>query len=145
MAKNLVLTIVGHKGYISHENENPYALQNDILFGAISQTYLPLINMMHRLEDDGVDFKLAVVLSPSLCSLLDDEMIKAQYIRWLEKRIAFGETETARLSSEPALLENAKICLAKAKKDLSDFTQVYSQNLLKEFAYFLACSFASNG
>ncbi|MBR1722854.1 MAG: DUF1957 domain-containing protein, partial [Treponema sp.] len=136
MSKKLVLTIVGHQGYIRHEDENQYALQNDILFGAISQTYLPLINMFHRFEKDGIDFKLAIVLSPSLCSLLDDEMIKQQYVRWLEKRIAFGQKEVERLSSDKDLLKNAEICLEKAKKDLSDFTQIYSQNLLKEFSYF---------
>ena len=136
MAKNLVLTIVGHQGYIRHDDEKQYALQNDILFGAISQTYLPLVNMFHRLENDGIDFKLALVLSPSLCSLLDDDLIKSQYINWLEKRISFGEAEVARLASDNELLKNAQSCLAKAKKDLADFTQVYSQNLIKEFAYF---------
>ena len=136
MAKNLVLTIVGHQGYIRHEDEKQYALQNDILFGAISQTYLPLINMFHRLEDEGVNFKLSIVLSPSLCSLLDDELIKKQYVNWLEKRISFGIKEVERLASEPALQKNAEACLEKAKKDLSDFTQVYSQNLIKEFSYF---------
>ena len=136
MAKNLILTIIAHQGYIRHENESEYALQNDILFSAISQTYLPLLNMFHRFEDEGVDFKLAMVLSPSLCSLLDDDMIKAQFVSWLERRIVLGEKEVARLSGEPELLENAKSCLAKARKDLLDFTQAYSQNLLKEFAYF---------
>lgn len=136
MSNNLVLTIVGHQGYIRHENEKEYALQNDILFGSIVQTYIPLLNLFHRLENDGLDFKLAIVLSPSLCSLLDDSMIKEQFVHWLERRIALGEREVERLASEPELLENAKVCLYKAKKDLSDFTQVYSQNLLKEFAYF---------
>ena len=37
---------------------------------------------------------------------------------------------------EKELLANAKNCLAKARKDLVDFTQRYSQNLLKEFAAF---------
>ena len=136
MAKNLVLTIIAHQGYIRHENETEYALQNDILFSAISQTYLPLLDMFHRLEKEGVDFKLAMVFSPALCSLLDDEMIKDQFVRWLEKRILLGESEVKRLSGEEPLLENAKKCLGKARKDLLDFTQTYSRNILKEFAYF---------
>lgn len=136
MAKNLVLTIVAHQGYIRHEDEKEYSLQNDILFSAICQTYLPMLDMFHRFENEGIDFKLALVLSPSLCSLLSDDLIKAQFVSWLEKRIALGEKEVERLKGEPALLENAKSCLAKAKKDLVDFTQAYSQNLLKEFAYF---------
>ena len=137
MSKNLILTIVGHQGYIRHENEADYALQNDILFSAISQTYLPLLNMLGALESDGISFKLALVLSPSLCALLDDELIKAQYIHWLEKRIALGESEVTRLSGEGgALLQNAESCLRKARKDLVDFTDVYSQNLLKAFSDF---------
>ena len=136
MSKNLILTIVGHQGYIRHENEKDYALQNDILFGAISETYLPLLDLFHRLEDENVPFKLAMVFSPSLCSLLSDDLIKEQYVRWLEKRIAFGEKEVARLYGDKALCANAKSCLAKAKKDLLDFTQTYNLNLLKEFSYF---------
>ena len=38
MAKNLILTIIAHQGYIRHEDEKAYALQNDILFSAISET-----------------------------------------------------------------------------------------------------------
>ena len=136
MAKNLIVTIVAHQGYIRHEDEKEFALQNDILFNAISHTYLPLINLFHRLEDEHVDFKLAMVFSPSLCSLLDDHTIQEQYVHWLEKRIALGEAELLRLAADESLLKNAQKCLNKAKKDLSDFTQVYSQILLKEFAYF---------
>ncbi|MBQ4379360.1 MAG: DUF1957 domain-containing protein [Treponema sp.] len=136
MSRNLILTIVAHQGYIRHEDEKEYALQNDILFGAISQTYLPLLNLFHKFEDEGLDFHLAMVFSPSLCSLLDDELIKEQYVHWLEKRIALGEKEIIRLQKDEKLLKNASECLEKAKKDLSDFTRVYSQNLLKEFSYF---------
>ena len=136
MSKNLILTIVAHQGYIRHENERNYALQNDILFSAISQTYLPLLNLFHKFEDEGIDFRLAMVLSPSLCALLDDEIVKKQYVHWLEKQIALGEKEIGRLLGDEALLKNAEDCLKKAKKDLLDFTQVYSENLLKEFAYF---------
>jgi len=136
MSKNLILTIVAHQGYIRHKDERDYALQNDILFGAISQTYLPLLNLFHKLEKEGVDFHLAMVFSPALCSLLDDEIIKEQYVHWLEKRISLGEKEIGRLLGDEKLLKNAEECLGKAKKDLNDFVNVYSSNLLKEFAYF---------
>ncbi|WP_407426189.1 1,4-alpha-glucan branching protein domain-containing protein [Treponema sp.] len=136
MAKNFIFTIVAHQGYIRHENESDYALQNDILFNAISETYLPLLDMLHRLKSENLKFKLALVLSPVLCSLLDDPLIKEQYIHWLEKRIAFGEKEVQRLKNDSALLKNAESCLQKTRKNLVDFTQSYSQNLLKEFSFF---------
>ncbi|MBQ0051945.1 MAG: DUF1957 domain-containing protein [Treponema sp.] len=137
MSKNLSLVIVGHQGYIRHvENEKDYALENDILFNSISRTYLPLVNLFHKLEEEGVKFKLSMVFSPSLCSLLDDSVVQQQYVAWLEKRIAFGEAELNRCKGDSALLNNAQIELAKAKKDLSDFTEVYGQNILVQFAKF---------
>ena len=78
MAKNLALVIACHQGYIRHvADEKDYALQNDILFNSISGTYLPLVNLFHRLESENVKFKLGMVFSPSLCSLLSDPVVQA--------------------------------------------------------------------
>ena len=98
MSKNLILLIVGHQGYIRHvEDEKDYALQNDILFNSISRTYIPVLNLFKKLEEQNVKFKLAMVFSPALCSLLDDPVVQNQYIQWLDKRICFGENEVKRL------------------------------------------------
>lgn len=137
MSKNLILLIVGHQGYIRHvADEKKYALQNDILFSSISNTYLPLLNLFHRLEDEKISFKLAMVFSPALCSLLDDSIIQEQYIEWLERRIALGEIELKRCEKNPELLKNAKAACEKAEKDKIDFCDVYGRNLLAEFKKF---------
>lgn len=137
MAKNLVLVISGHQGYIRHvAEEKKYALQNDILFNSISSTYLPLLNLFHRLKDEKVNFHLGMVFSPSLCSLLDDPVVQEQYIEWLDRRIALGENEIERCKDDGRLLKNARKALEKAKKDKNDFCEVYGQNLLKEFQWF---------
>ncbi|MDE7392257.1 MAG: DUF1957 domain-containing protein, partial [Treponemataceae bacterium] len=103
--KNLVLVLVAHQGYIRHpENEGDYVAENNLLFSAISQTYLPLLAMLRRLEADGVPFTLSLVLSPPLCALLDDPVIQRQYIDWLDARIALGEKECVRCKDEAAML-----------------------------------------
>lgn len=137
MSKNLVFVIVGHQGYIRHvEDEKDYALENDILFNSISRTYLPLLNLFHKLSSENLKFKLSMVFSPSLCSLLDDPVVQQQYIQWLEKRIVLGESEVARLKNDGKLLSNAEKDLEKAKKDKADFCDVYNQNLLAQFRHF---------
>jgi len=66
--KKLVLTITLDTPYIRHFADcEKYAFENEILFTAISKTYIPLINMLHKLEDDNVNFKLAFVISPVVC------------------------------------------------------------------------------
>lgn len=137
MSKNLILVIVGHQGYIRHvADKEKYELQNDILFNSISNTYLPLINLFHRLEDKKMNFKLGMVFSPALCSLLDDSVVQEQYVEWLDKRILFGGHEIERCKNNPALFENAKFSYEKAKKDKNDFCEVYNKNLLAEFKKF---------
>lgn len=136
-SKNLVLLVVGHQGYIRHINdEKDYGLENDILFSSISQTYLPLVNMLHKLEQDGVNFKISLVLSPTLCELLADPVIQQQYIEWLGRRIELGEKELVRCKNDADILRNVKECLEQAKENLNDFTEKYSQNLIGEFSEF---------
>jgi len=135
--KKLVLTITLDTPYIRHFADcEKYAFENEILFTAISKTYIPLINMLHKLEDDNVNFKLAFVISPVVCSLLDDDFIKEQYSLWLEKRIALGQKEIERCAKDAALLKNARECLAEAEQNKADFTDKYQMNLLKEFKSF---------
>ena len=93
--KSLVLHFVAHKGYFKHlETEN--ISKNQILFVAISQIYLPLLNMFANLESDGVPFKMGITISPTLCAQLSDPVLQQKYIEWLDKLIALGESEMQR-------------------------------------------------
>ena len=89
--KNLSIVIVAHQPFFRHvtgENEIP-GQENDLLFGAISQTYIPLIDMLHRFEEEGIKSKFSIVLSPSLCAMLSDEVLQKQYVQWLDRCILF--------------------------------------------------------
>ena len=137
-AKKLSIVVVAHQPYIRHtEGENsPYAQQNDILFGAISQTYIPMINMLHKFEEEGVNAKFSLVLSPVLCAMLDDKLIQEQYVSWLDRCICLGQREVERLKDNKDLLELAQSQLEKAQNNKAEFVEKYHCNLLKEFAYF---------
>ena len=134
-AKNLVLVIVGHQGYIRHIDDcEKYAAENDLLFSSISSTYLPLVNLLNRLAAEKVSFKISLVLSPMLCALLDDPVVQQQYIEWLDARIALGEKELVRCKADSSLLANAEKELAQFRKDKVDFCETYNQNLLAQFS-----------
>jgi len=133
--KNLVLVLVGHQGYIRHvEDGADHEIENEIFFSSISSTYLPLLDMIHRLEADKISFKISLVLSPVLCALFDDPMVQEQYIEWLDARIALGEKEVERCKNDEALLKNARSALESFKRNKIDFCENYNQNLLKQFA-----------
>ena len=136
--KNLSIVVVAHQPYVRHiykEGELPGA-ENDIFFGALSQTCVPLVNLLNKLEAENIDSKFSIVLSPVLCSMLDDEVLQSQYVEWLDRCIVLGQKEKKRLASCPELLKNAEEQLEKIVQTRKDFVEKYECNLLKQFAGF---------
>ncbi len=102
MTGSLALILHAHLPFVRHpEHEN--FLEEDWLFEAISETYLPLIRMMRRLVDEGVDFRLTLSLTPTLCAMLRDELLQERYLRHLERLIGLATQEIERNRKEPQL------------------------------------------
>lgn len=133
--KKLILVIAAEQGYIRSLEENNFSTQNDILFTAITETYIPLLNLFNKLSSQNVPFKIGLVLSPVLCTLLSDPVVHQQYINALDKRIAFGDTELERNKNNPELLARTRTCLERLQKARLDFTQTYKCNLIEGFKY----------
>jgi 1,4-alpha-glucan branching enzyme len=71
-------------------------------FEEINENLLPLLLTFERLEKDKVPFKMALALSPVLCSALGNEKVMARYRKYLDRQIAFGKKEGTRsVGSEP--------------------------------------------
>ena len=133
--KSLILHFVAHKGYFKHlETEN--VSKNQILFVAISQIYLPLLNMFANLESDGVPFKMGITISPTLCAQLSDPVLQQKYIEWLDKLIVLGESEMQRYAEGSEKYELAKHYLKTVKRDKRDFIETFNQDILSKFSYY---------
>ncbi|MCR5762255.1 MAG: DUF1957 domain-containing protein [Treponema sp.] len=135
--KNLLLVLTTEQGYIHNSNADvDFSFGNEYLFTSISNTYIPLLNLLSLLEEEGVNVKLGIVLNASLCTLLSDVHVQTEYIAWLDKRIAFGDIELERNKDNPDILKNVQSCLKKLQKDKIDFIEKYNSNLVKIFKYF---------
>jgi len=84
-----------HLPFVRHPEHEDF-LEEDWLYEAITETYLPLIRMMRRLADEGLAFKLTLSLTPTLCAMLRDELLQQRYLRHLERLIALAQQETER-------------------------------------------------
>ena len=135
--KNLILIIAAEQGYIRNlDSTVDFSVQNDLLFSAISDTYLPLLNLFTELENETISFKIGMVLPATLCTLLEDEAIQQQYIDWLDRRIALGERELERTAQDAAMHDNARRCLNRARHNKTDFIDVYKRRLVPAFRHF---------
>lgn len=132
--KNLELIIVAEQGYLRPlENQKKFCPQNDILFTAISNTYIPLLNMFRKFEDENISFKIGLVLSSALCTLLEDTDVQNEYVQYLDQKIALGYKEKERLLSDSKKLSLAQRYLEKYIQDKYDFTEIYKCRLVPEF------------
>ncbi len=130
--KRLILVITAEQAYIRRPNsEDTFSAPNDILFSAITDTYIPLVAMMERLENENVPFKINLVLSPLLCELLEDPAIQEQYQVNLEKRIAIGKEELKRNSEDGEVLSLVQSTLEALETKLDLFVNTYQKRLIK--------------
>ncbi len=141
-SKNISLLINLHHPYIRHTDESALAnaQENSLFFEKISNVYIPLLNMLSKIESEKINAKIAVVFSTPLCALLSDSAVKKQYVNYLDNLIEFGKKEVTRTKSIKELNKSAVEYLEDAIETKRYFTEVYEQNLLKHFA-----QFAKNG
>ncbi len=99
---NLALVLHAHLPFVRHP-EHEHFLEEDWLFEAITETYIPLLQMMQRLVNDGVAFKLTMSFTPTLCAMLQDQLLRERYIRHLELLIDLAAREQTRNKSQPEL------------------------------------------
>lgn len=134
MSKNLIFVINCHSPYIRIPlGEGEISAQNELLFTSISNVYLPLLNLFENLKKDSVPFKIAMVFSAPLCTMLEDSLIQEQYIDFLDKKIALGNSEIERTKKDEKLNFLARLELERTKKCKSDFEK-YEKRLVPQFS-----------
>ncbi len=65
----------------------------EMLHEAMAETYIPLLNALYDLREEGVDFRLAIGITPILMEQLADEEVKKHFIAYLEERIQLAEED----------------------------------------------------
>ncbi|WIG96622.1 1,4-alpha-glucan branching protein domain-containing protein [Myxococcus sp. SDU36] len=96
---SLALVLHAHLPFVRHPEHEDF-LEEDWLYEAISETYLPLLQVFDRLAEDGVPFRLAMTLSPTLVSMLRDELLMSRYARRLDLLCELGAREVHRTRAD---------------------------------------------
>src|SRR5476651_552201 len=91
----LALILHAHLPFVRHPGHGEF-IEEEWLFEAITETYLPLLDVLHGLADEGVPFKIAMSLTPTLGHMLCDELLRSRYERHLSRLIAIAENEVRR-------------------------------------------------
>ena len=121
-----------HLPYIHHPESENY-LEEQWLFEAISETYIPLLLNFQKLVDEKVDFRITMTLTPCLLEMFNNKLLQKRYIKYLKKHIELSEKEVKRTVYDERLNKLSKYYLDRYTNDLYIFKEVYNCNLIEAF------------
>ena len=124
-----------HLPFVHHPESEDY-LEEQWLFEAISETYIPLLINFKKLEEEKVDFRITMSMTPPLLSMLDNKLLQKRYIKYLETHIELCKKELERTSYDARLNRLSKYYFDRYSNDLHVFKDIYNCNIIQGFKYF---------
>lgn len=128
----LAIVLHAHLPFVRHpEYEN--SLEENWLYEAITETYLPLLLVLEDLIQDGIDFRLTFSVTPTLAAMLADPFLQSRYLGRLERQMELADKEVARTASQPMFHVLARMYRALFSRVHEAFLTRYEKNLLNGF------------
>lgn len=97
---HLLVVLHAHLPFV-RSPEHPRFLEENWLFEALTECYIPLLQMLSRTAEKGIAGTINLSLSPTLMTMLADPLLKERYSAHLENLLELADREVARLSAEP--------------------------------------------
>jgi len=102
----LSIVLHAHLPFVRHPEHEKF-LEESWLFEAITETYVPLIQTLEGWRRDGIDAHITLSLSPTLCTMLLDPLLRGRYERHLNSLIELADKEIHRTHWDRAFRELA--------------------------------------
>jgi len=106
-----------HLPFVYHPESEDY-LEEQWLFEAISETYIPLLLNFDKLVKEHVDFRITMSMTPPLLNMLDNKLLQDRYIKYLQSHIELAQKEIVRNADNEQLKNLAKYYVDRYSNDL---------------------------
>src|ERR1700752_2623955 len=91
----LALVLHAHLPFVRHPEYDDF-LEEDWLYEAITETYIPLLDVFDGLERDGVDWRIAMSVTPTRAARLSNPLLQYRYVRHLPNPISRAVKDSER-------------------------------------------------
>ncbi|MBM4054615.1 MAG: DUF1957 domain-containing protein [Planctomycetes bacterium] len=131
----LSLILHAHLPYVRHPEFDAY-FEEDWLFEAVTETYIPLINVFDNLIKERIDFRITLSLTPTLISMLTDVLLQQRCLRYIETRLELAEKEIERTNNQPEFNQLARMYYNHFFDVKYIFSEKYQKNIINAFKKF---------
>ncbi|SEO02750.1 1,4-alpha-glucan branching protein domain-containing protein [Paenibacillus sp. OV219] len=128
----LSIVLHAHLPYVHHPESERY-IEERWLFEAITETYIPLLDMMEGLVRDQVAFQLTMSMTPTLLSMLASPLLQERYVKHMDQLIELADKEIARVQEDEALLPVVMMYAEKFRHMRLRFVETYSSCIIEGF------------
>jgi 1,4-alpha-glucan branching enzyme len=128
----LCIVLHAHLPYIRHP-EYDYFLEENWLYEAITETYIPLLDVFERLINDDIDFRITLSLSPALIEMLNDNLLRDRYKRHIEQLIELSEKEGLRTKGDINFEPIVRMYNERFQRIRYLFEDVYKRDIVSAF------------
>jgi 1,4-alpha-glucan branching enzyme len=123
-----------HLPFVRHP-EHARFLEEEWLYEAITETYIPLLLEFEALEREGLPFRITMSLTPPLCEMLADELLQTRYVNHINRLRELAEKECARLKDDGSFFRLAAMYRNRFEVCYRRFESM-GRNLLNGFRHF---------
>ena len=96
----LAIVLHAHLPYIRHPDKER-VLEELWLYEAITETYLPLLSMFERFDQENVPCRITMSITPTLGSMFLDPLLQARYVGHLQMMLDLSSKELERTRKQP--------------------------------------------
>lgn len=131
----VALVLHAHLPFVRHP-ESDYVLEEEWLYEAIIETYIPLLHVFEGLKRDGIDFKITMSMTPPLVSMLRDEVLQDRFDEHLGLLLELAEKEVGHNEHNGHVKYLAEYYV-KEFGEVKATWERYDRDLIKAFKQFL--------
>lgn len=131
----LALILHAHLPYVRHP-QHDQSLEELWLYEAITETYIPLLLMLDRLSQEQVPCRLTMSLTPTLGSMLQDELLQERYARHLDRMIELSSKELERTRWQPEFYQLAQMYYDLYRSSKESYEMKFKRDLVKAFGFY---------
>lgn len=135
----LAFVLHAHLPYVRHPEHDEF-LEEDWLFEAVTETYIPLLDMLAGFERDGIAACFTMSITPPLCEMLADPLLQERYSARIQQLHELAGREVGRTTGKP---EHVAACMYRSlfEKCVELFELKWNRNLVRGFRHFQDAGF----
>lgn len=130
---SLALLLHAHLPWVRHPEHDEF-FEEDWLFEAITETYIPLLKTLRRLAVERVPARMTFTMTPTLCAMLRDPLLQERAERYLSRGVELAHREIERTAGDAPVRELAEMYLKTFSEALDFYTREIRGDVVGAFA-----------